>query len=254
MQVLRNSHRHHHNSGQDAAAAYRAKILATGPIAYWPLYETAGAVAANLGSLGAAANGAYTGVTLADAAGPNGDPCPFFDGANDYTNIYSPALNAAMLGGAGDEGSMMCWARVSGAGVWADGVDRRIVNLGAGVDYIYISRSATNNFITFAYRASGGGALFDSVSGVVGPNPNWIPFALTWTHAGGDELTAYVNDVQFGLTQTGLATWITALLAAGCHIGAYNATPLKVWSGWLAHAAMWDRPLTPAEVAALAVV
>ena len=66
--------------GQNAAAAYRAKVLATSPIAYWPLNEASGAVAVCLND--SDLNGSYSGPTLANAAGPFApDMAPYFDGA-----------------------------------------------------------------------------------------------------------------------------------------------------------------------------
>ena len=53
--------------GQDAAGLaavllYSEKVLALSPIAYWPLWEAAGAVAEDISGNGF--DGAYTGVTL----------------------------------------------------------------------------------------------------------------------------------------------------------------------------------------------
>ena len=49
------------------APTYMDKVLSYNPLVYFPMNETAGLTAVNYGSLGTAANGTYTGVTLANA-------------------------------------------------------------------------------------------------------------------------------------------------------------------------------------------
>jgi hypothetical protein len=57
--------------GAALRADYAAAVLADEPIGYWRLNETTGTTAANLGSLGAAANGTYTGTGfMQGVAGP----------------------------------------------------------------------------------------------------------------------------------------------------------------------------------------
>ncbi|MFN2233880.1 MAG: LamG-like jellyroll fold domain-containing protein [Anaerolineales bacterium] len=224
------------------------KILGTETddlIVYFPMDEESGSTADNAEGT-AARDGAYTGVTLGQSVSPF--TAPLFDGVNDYLDIYSANFASAFNG---TDGTMMGFAKVSGAGVWTDGIDRRVINISAGVDYIYIARSAANNKITMAYRASGGGATFDNVSEDVGPTTDWKMYALTWTHDGGDELKAYIDGSQAGATQTGLAEWITALSVAGCNIGSYNTTPIKAWDGYLAHCAIWTKALTAAQLLAI---
>ena len=105
--------------------SYADKVLSYGPIAYWPLWETAGASAACL--VNPAQSGTAVGVTWAnDATGAFGTAAPFFDGANDDINIYTAALAAAF---SGHVGSLMVWCRVANAGVWTDGAARLSVNV-----------------------------------------------------------------------------------------------------------------------------
>jgi flagellin len=69
------------------------QILADGPVGYWRLNETAGATAANLGSVGAAGNAAYQNApTLGSAAMyGDGDVSTAFDGTNDRVSIPNNA-------------------------------------------------------------------------------------------------------------------------------------------------------------------
>ena len=99
---------------------YYQKVLSYDPIAYWMMDEKQGAVsydmvtARNTG----ARNGAYTGVTLGQPGIGDGNTSPLFDGANDFTNIYSASFNAAFNGA---EGTLGIWMRVFNVAVWTDG-------------------------------------------------------------------------------------------------------------------------------------
>ncbi len=55
---------------QEIMADYRPTVLSAGPIGYWGLDETDDAVATNVGTLGAAANGEYFGDEVRGDAGP----------------------------------------------------------------------------------------------------------------------------------------------------------------------------------------
>ncbi len=106
---------------------YAHKVLATDQphlLAYWPLSEVAGSVAYDFS--GNARHGAYTGVTLGKTGIGDGDTCPFFDGANDFVNIYSVSLRDAFNGA---EGTAMIWAKVFNVGVWTDGAYRNTLHL-----------------------------------------------------------------------------------------------------------------------------
>ncbi|MFV1969356.1 MAG: hypothetical protein ACC628_28375, partial [Pirellulaceae bacterium] len=55
------------------------------------MWEASGSISDDLSPQGN--DGAYTGVTLGQPGIGDGRTCPLFDGANDYNNIYSAALN-----------------------------------------------------------------------------------------------------------------------------------------------------------------
>ena len=228
---------------------YYRRVLATRPIAYWPQWEGAGAVAYDLS--GNARNGAYTGVDLGQVGIGDGRVCPWYDGANDYNNVYSAGLAGAFNGA---EGSVMVWARVNAAAVWTDGAIRRALHLQAdGTNRIYLARSSTNNQFDLVYIA-GGTTKQVNMAGL--STVGWMCLALTWNLAAGvnGEMKAYAQGAQVGTTQTALGTWAGALAATLCCIGATSTTPTNVWQGWVAHACIWDRALAPAEVLSLARV
>ena len=232
------------------AATYTDKVLATGPLLYFPLNETAGAAAVNYGSLGTAANGSYTGVTLANAAGPAGEGmAPFFDGANDYVDIYSAALDAAFSGATG---TVMAWAKVA-AGAWNDGTIRKVFRiLGDINNYYEMGQLAAANTSQHYGKAGGGAASINT-----GMSPaTWICFAQTWSDGNNDdEFRAFISGAQTGATSANLNNWTAGgLNANGAVIGAASTVPQNPWHGWLAHAAVWDHVKTPAEILDLATV
>lgn len=249
LHVLRASRSHGRRVrgfGQNAAAAYRAKILSYSPIAYWPLNETSGVVVVNL--VNAAMNGTYSGPTLANAAGPGGlDVCPLFDGNNDFANVYSAALNAAFNGA---ECTIMAWLKVSAAGVWADGIQRfpwRFLNAS---NHRYDFSKLTNvNLMQAQYRV---GAASKDIN-LATSNAAWFHATLTVSQAA-DQFKLFINGAQSGLTQTGLGTWSGALSATGCCIGAFSSAAAFPWSGWLAHQAIFASALAPTAILDIATI
>src|SRR3990172_10333685 len=106
---------------------YYQKVLRTQRdylLAYWMQAEGSGAVA--LDTSGNSRTGAYTGVDLGQAGIGDGKTCPWFDGANDYNNVYTTSLRDAFNG---SEGTVAIWAKVNSAAVWTDGANRIIFRL-----------------------------------------------------------------------------------------------------------------------------
>lgn len=139
---------------------------------------------------------------------------------------------------------------MSAAGVWTDATERRLVTLFADSSNLsYLRRTTTNNQLSWQYTAGGTSKTVTlTTAGPVG----WQHIALTISKTA-DQMIAYINGAQTGATQTGLGTWVGALSNTRTVLGASITTPLTVWSGYLAHAALWSTPLSAAQVAALAV-
>lgn len=232
-------------TGMAMGGGYSKKVLKTGPIAYWPLWETAGAVARCL--VNPAQNGTAVGVTWANDAtnSVTGTAAPFFDGANDYVDVLTAALIAAFNGA---EGSLMAWAKVNAAGVWTDGANRFTTVLRAdNNNRVFMQKAITNN--RFRWTRVGGGVV-EQQENVAIANTNWMCMAITWSQSA-DQVRAYYNGVQDGLTMTVLGAFAGALAIA--NIGAETVVPGNVWHGWLQHCVVWNRALTPGEIAGLAV-
>ena len=99
-------------SNSSVTSAYRDQVLADGPVAYWRLGETSGAVASD--EVGANP-GTFNGVTLGQPGPLVGDlnTAVSFDGANDFVTVpHSGALNATS--GVTVEG----WIKRSKSGAW----------------------------------------------------------------------------------------------------------------------------------------
>lgn len=226
--------------------AYSRKVLDYSPIAYWPLNELSGSVAYDLS--GNEFNGTYTGVTLGQTGIGDGDPCPLFDGANDFVNIYSAGLNAAWDQ---SECTIMLWFRVSGVGVWADGATRYLLRLYVDNDNTFQAVKATgDNTITSKIE----GATVSKYPGwTAGPGTGWKHFTVTISETN-DRAILYGNGSQVGATQTGLGAWEGNLSATDTIIGALNTGALQVWSGYLARMVIFPEEKTATEIADLASV
>lgn len=221
-------------------------VLSTGPIAYWPLDESAGTTARCL--VNSAQNGTYTGVTLAnDSSGPFRTSAPYFDGTNDYIDVGTATLFGAFDG---QEGSFMCWERVANAGVWTDGLTHYAVHLyDDGNNLMRLTVGAANNQIGYAYTA-GGTSESQSTGGL--SMTGWYQRVITWSLSAGanGEVHYYRDGAADGAADTALGAFVGPLVLAV--IGAFNVVPGNPWHGWLAHCAIWDRPLTASEIVDLA--
>lgn len=224
-------------------ASYLGKVLKYSPIAYWPLRETSGTIARCL--VNSAQNGTYTGVTLANETAPDGSPAPFFDGANDYVNIYSASLAAAFNENAG---TLLMWTKVN-PGVWTDNLLSFFGILRADNDNRVVVYKNTDNTINLLYRVGG---ISEGVYHSNKPT-GWFMNTLTWDKAA-DEMKGWYNDTQAQTTQAIAGAWAGSLSSDYCLIGAGSTVPTLVWHGWLAHCAIWDSALTPAQIADLATV
>lgn len=225
---------------------YTNRVLTLGPIAYWAMGETGGTAA--LDATVNARNGIYTGVTLGLSGIGDGRSAATFDGATSYNNIYSAGLAGAFNG---QLGSVIIWGKVSAAGVWTDGTARRLIYLAADTNNrVSLVKAAANNEIDWLYVA---GATSKS-AGITSFSPSGAFCAgLTWDKAG-DAVKFYVNGVQSGATQTGLGTFAGSLAAATTLIGAISTAPANVWSGILAHGAIFNRALTAAEMLQASII
>lgn len=226
--------------GGSRLAAYKARALATSPIAYWMLNETSGTTIAD--SSGNSRNGTYSGVTLANGTSPQGSPAPLWDGVNDYGDIYSASLAGAV---SFNEGCLLIWARMSSAAVWTDGVARYLTTINRnGDNSFYIQKLTTSNTLRLLHRSGATTKLVDTTLSTTA----WFSAMLSWSQSG-NQMIAYINGVQVGSTQTGLiAQTGSGLDSTITNLGSFNQGGF-VHSGNLAHVTLWNSPANAAKIA-----
>lgn len=228
-------------------AAYNDLVMKSGPIAYWPQDERTGTTAHCL--VNPAQNGTYVGVTLAnDASGPFGTPAPFYDGTNDYCNIYSATLDAAFDE---DEHSVGGWAKVANAGVWADGVARHLVCLSWSnyAEFSTVNKEIAANRLRFNHRTAG---VSHALNYDTSAPTDWFFWMMT-VSAAANETQFYFNGVELLPAAACAAAAVSGLDNTRTLIGARITTPLSVFHGGEGPLGVWGRPLTPADVAGLYV-
>jgi lysophospholipase L1-like esterase len=226
---------------------YYQRVMATTPIAYWALDDLTGVAAVDRMALG---NGTYkntagtlSGVTLGQTGIGDGLTSAAFTGS--YCNIYSAALNTAFTPA---ECSMMTWIQVTEAGVWSDTTNRHALTIRADVsNRLVLLKTTTNNTLQALYVAGG---TSKNVAYTPDAPLTWLCLATT-VSVSGDVLRFFVNGAEVGTAATGLGTWTGVLASTANTIAAANTSSASPWTGNLAHAAVWSRVLTPAEVASI---
>jgi hypothetical protein len=221
--------------------SYWQKVKATGPIAYWPLNEASGLVANDVS--GNAFHGAHTNVAVGNSQPPF--VCAYYDSALPArTNVYSAALAAAFNSG---EVSIMAIVKVPEA-LWTNGTGHSFIRLRSdGSNLIYLRKHTTNNQIQYGYVAGGTGVYRSFTT--TAPT-GWFAMVLTVSKVA-DEFKSYLNGAAAGVTQNGLGAWAGALSENDCALGADGSAGANPLLGYLSHCAVWDRALTPTEVAKL---
>jgi hypothetical protein len=220
-------------------SAYGALVQSLGPIAYWPMDEAAGAVAVDRSGNGR--NGAYTAVTLGQPGIGDGRTAPSFDGTTSYNNVFGASLAAAFNSALG---SIAIWFRLPEN---VDATNRFAINLFTDANNRVVFDRTAGTTMRWRYIAGGTTETLN----ITVANTAWHHFAVTWNKAG-DQAIGYLDGVQQGAAQTGLGVWAGAIGQA--LIGASTAAPTFVWSGTLAHAAVWNSALSAAQILTLAQV
>ena len=212
-------------------------------IGYWPMNEASGAVALDYSGRGF--HGAYTGVTLGQPGIGDGLTCPLFNGANGKNNVYSTGFDAGFNKQAG---SFLIWAKLKSSFL-SDGFTHTIISVGepTQANIAIIRKLSTGDDYGISYIAAGVPRTVNADQ----PSLDWVHWALTWDLVA-DQMKAYMNGAQQGVTQTGLGTWIVALNSGWCVIGDINTSGAQPWADNSQHAAILNRAATPAEVAAAA--
>ena len=214
------------------------QLFGSSIIAHWPLWEAGGSVAYDISGNGR--NGAAAGIDWGYPGIGDGHTSAYFDGANDYVNVYSASLAAAFNGA---EGTIIMWLKVHDVGVWTDGLRHFAVRLEAdGNNNVSIMKTTTNQL--YWYYVAGGVSLRPEL--IVTPT-NFICTGLTWSKDN-DRVKAFYNGPQADVTKTGLGVWAGVLDATRTVIGALNTASVYSWYGYLAHGVLLNREATHAEM------
>lgn len=234
----------------DVERTYAQKVLALGPIAYWPLWESSGTTAQCL--VNSAQNGTYNSDVstwpVADGIG-DGNTAPGFDGANDYVNVNTVTLEGLWNAG-GAECSILIWAKVFNVGVWTDGNYHGCYRFRRNVsNYAFAQKTNVNNQFQFSW-AGGGTAEVNNEAGMT--TVDWQCLVMTRSETA-DEVKYYRNGGLLATDNT-IGVWASATPWENQVIGAVTVLPNAPWHGWLAHCAVWMRALSLPEIQSLAIV
>lgn len=231
--------------------SYADKVIGIAPnnlLAYWPLWEPAGPTANDIS--GNSRNGVEVGSPSWGETGiGDGRTSVLFDGSNDAIDTFTASLQSVFNGG---EGTMSLWARVSAVGDWSDATLRWLFYLFAdGDNFVRIIKLNSNNDVQFAYRSGGTAQLARTVA--IGPTADWFHVAITWSRTV-DEVRSYLDGVEAAAVLTITADFVGNLAVGNTVLAASNNVPASVWNGYLAHAVLWDIPLTASQIAIIASV
>lgn len=228
-------------SSRAHAGSYRDTVLATGPLAYWPLDEASGSVrdASGHGHDGiAVGNPRYRRSSLLPSR--RGSAIDLYPGSRFFVPPF-PKFNDASTGY-----SLSYWILLAGPG----GTFTQVVGDGVAGEQFYLM-----NYLHFDGRLLCPRPHYGANQGSWDPDPCTVGANLTagqahhvvttWDRAAG-RATVYIDGVAFVLNDK--------------PVGVPAFTDLQMWighdnreGGWnitLDEVALWDRPLTPEEVKA----
>ena len=220
-------------------------------VAYWPLSEKTGTNADNLEGT-AARDGTYANdvATMGTSAGiGDGRTAPVFTAASgDFVDIYSVSLNAAFDG---TEGTVSFWHRVIDEAGWDGGSFWRVFKIGVddSTNAIRLVGDSTASDLDFQYIAD---SAAENQQSAGNSQLTWTHYAITWSDTG-DLVVYYQAGASLG-SDTTISTWSGDLATTDCVIGARTTTPTNAMTGEVAHFALWDAPLTLAQIVTLSIV
>ena len=228
---------------------YITKVLAieaANLIAAWPGDDASGSQCTELIN---GWHGTYTGVTLNASTGPDGQPVGLYDGINDGTEVYTTSFRDAFDG---NLGSVVTWAKVSGVGVWSDGVNRAALQIRAHFnDQIKFARQgvvANRLVLEGRWGAAHCARSMDGMS-----ETGWMCLGATWDTVGA-EVKFYYQGVQEGATITTPNTWTNALVDNWSCVGCRSVAPAESWSGWMGPTFVWTAVLDDDHMLEVATV
>lgn len=261
----------HYQNGTNASRAtpYPSLIISDGAAEYLRLDQPANDIAANLGTLGAAANGVYS-YTANGATGPRppaylgfglSNLAADFNGTNSYVELGNPdglnftneitleawvQLNTNDIDANDDDGETVDVISHGIDDMQANGVSLQLMNVSAGAGYAYYQIAAdvntANSGVSFTMPAA-------DLSGT-----NWVYLAGTYD---GTNWNIYRNGV-LGRSQGGTGSivigntwWAIGARGRWKYDSGYPASGLdEQFAGGINGAAIYNYSLSPAQIAA----
>lgn len=229
---------------------YGAKLGALGPLAYWRLNETNGEVAA--ADLVGGHHGAYEGIITQAVAGPtsvsfepNNTGC-FFDGT------FPSDLSCGNVSGMDGyiDFTVTAWVRTTGVTTGAVISQRDTVTVGGEGDYkLSVLADGNVNFFLYAlggvYQFGAGGL---STTNIIANDGNWHHIVAMRS---GDTGSIYVDGV-LAATATDAVNQVVLNSTTRTFIGRHQKANDEPFNGDLDEVAVFNRALTPLEIADIA--
>lgn len=248
----------HYNAALTNNSGYKSVVLADGPAGYWGLDEPAYTppstnsypVAANLGSLGSAADLKYTPGAIAGVPGPG------------YSGLGSTAAAVALNGAAGSVGgagnaldvtgpvTLLAWVKPSLNDNFRDIISHDDVS-GANTSAVYLRINGLTNSAGITYEVGSWDGNDYNATAVMpdGDIGNWVFLAGTYDGNGAWNLYRYDTLVASNPTSSGSLS-----VAADWSIGS-GGDPLpldgRFFGGDVADVAVFDKALTGDQIAAI---
>lgn len=223
----------------ESGGSYLDYLMSFSFYAYYPLSETSGAVADNLGTLGNPADGNAVGVTWAQVAAPGGIMAPRFDGVNDYVGIDNSAFVNAFNG---NSLTYVCWFKVYDIGVLTDGLQKVLTIVYANLSNYFSFQKYTTSNLFRIYCVAGG---TPATRNVTITDTNWHCICATISS---NVLKVYLDGYQVG-ANISYGTFSGTPAANTCLIGSsWGGGPLLVFNGYISHTAFRNSAISAAEV------
>lgn len=201
--------------------------------------------AVNSAPTGSSYNGTHSGVTIGPDAGAGylGQGSPgLYDGALDYTDIYSAALDGAFNG---QLFSVLVVLKLGASDPLLDTVFRLAVD--ANNQFYFRMNSETE----LRMQYSGGGTNGAKTHTFAAKPTDFVQIGAS-VNLAADRARLFIGGVQSGTDLSSLGTWAGSLDSTLCVIGALVTSGSGSLPGILQHVPLWNRELTPAEFGGLA--
>jgi hypothetical protein len=222
---------------------YERKVLELAPIAFFPLTDTSGAVATDIS--GNARHGSYVGGTLASGVIRH-KPVFTVNGIDAaHANVYSAALNTAFGRAAG---SIIIWGSYTGN--WLDAVDRSLFRIYTdGSNKMRVLRPANSQTLSWEIAIGGNVNTIGARMQYYGTTP----FCTGWSWHGATGLVRVYLDGAKLITISGYSNYVGNISSSYLLAARAGTADSSYWQGPVGYLALFDKVLTDAQFAALAV-